>query len=386
MVITFSRIKHRGHSCVLVSFPYNKDLKNHIQLFPGVLWSKTFSGFYLRESSENQIAELIAHMDQPGHSISNKLETFRVEPRPLLSKEKKPAFDAYVSYLTGLRLSESTIHVYSGFIKDFLLFAGVKRLESINNEDVRLFVEHIVPRRRYSISSHRQIISALKHFAFFYPDCSIDADTLVRPTKSRILPTVLSQEEVVDLLRHTKNIKHRAVLGLIYSSGLRIGELLKLELRDIFIDRKQVFIRSSKGRKDRYVVLSAGLMPLLHNYMVSYQPKKYFVESPNGGPYCASSVRKFIKVAAKNARIAKNITPHTLRHSYATHLLENGIGVRHIQELLGHAKPETTMIYTHVAKKDLMDIRSPLDNILIELSRTDKREQNILLSQNFNQD
>lgn len=204
-----------------------------------------------------------------------------------------------------------------------------------------------------------------------------------RPKKSKILPTVLSQQEIIDLLRNTKNIKHRAVLGLLYSSGLRVGELINLELRHINIDRRQILIKNAKGRKDRYVVLSQGYLPLLTNYVQTYRPRRYFAEGSLGKQYSASSIRKFLYRSCRAARITKKVTPHTLRHSYATHLLENGIGIRHIQELLGHTKPETTMIYTHVAKKDLMDIQSPLDTILVQLSKRYKEEQNVLLSQNI---
>mgnify|MGYP002628338216 CR=1 FL=1 len=208
---------------------------------------------------------------------------------------------------------------------------------------------------------------------------------LKRPKKSRILPSVLSQEEVVTLLQVTRNLKHRAILALLYSAGLRIGELIALELKNIHIDRRQLLIKSGKGRKDRYVVLADSFLPLLQNYVITYAPKRYFVEGPEGACYSASSVRKFLHHSARLARIERVITPHTLRHSYATHMLENGIGLRYIQELLGHSKPETTMIYTHVAKKDLLDIKSPLDTILLSLANRDKKEQKFLLSGNINE-
>jgi len=377
-------MKHRGKSCLLVPFPFSNSFKQHLTSFPGMTYSKSQKGYYVVEHSKTLMTRLVRHFQDGGYEVRPPEEAPGGITRSYLSEEKQRALQQYISYLAGLRLSESTIHVYSNFVTNFLAFVDDVRLEDLDNEAVRGYVEMIVPKKGYSISSHRQLVSALKHFAFFYPDCDIDPLTLHRPTKSRKLPTVLSQREIVDLLRSTINMKHRAILGLIYSSGLRIGELINLELRDIEVDRRQVFIRNAKGRKDRYIVLAEGFLPLLRNYILSYRPQRYFVEGPGGGKYSASSIRKFLKRSARRANIAKTITPHTLRHSYATHLLENGIGIRHIQELLGHSRPETTMIYTHVAKKDLLEIMSPLDTLLRSLPQSDNREQNILLSQNFN--
>lgn len=383
-MVTLRQINHRGQSCIFISFPFDNTLRRCVKAFPGVTYSKTHKAFYLVDNSEVVIPNLIAHIEGSGFQVENRISETNMKSAVFLSEEKKVAIRDFEKYQVGLRLSDSTIRTYTNFVRNFLVHTEDKPLTLLANEDVRLYVEMIVPKKDYSISSHRQLVSAIKHFAFFYPECDIDPLSLPRPDKSKKLPVVLSQQEIVDLLRSTQNMKHRAILGLLYSSGLRIGELLNLKLRDIEIDRRQLFIEDGKGRKDRYIVLAEGFIPLLTNYIISYRPEVYFVEGPNGGKYSASSIRKFLKRSARKARIAKRITPHTLRHSYATHLLENGIGIRHIQELLGHARPETTMIYTHVARKDLLEIQSPLDTILRSLSQGGKREQNILLSQNFN--
>ncbi|MEM7185999.1 MAG: tyrosine-type recombinase/integrase, partial [Bacteroidota bacterium] len=325
------------------------------------------------ENSEAVTTQLIAHLKEMGYPVNDQATGKKRNTFEVLSAERKEALHKFKSYLVGLRLSERTIRTYGTFVRDFLFFTEGTPLAVIGNEAVRTYVERIVAERAYSISSHRQLISAIRHFSFFYPNCSIDPSTLPQPDKSRKLPVVLSQQEIVDLLRSTTNMKHRAVLGLLYSSGLRVGELLNLRLRDIEIDRRQLFVRDGKGRKDRYIILAEGFIPLLKNYVLSYRPQHYFVEGPKGGPYSASSIRKFLDRSRKRARIAKKITPHTLRHSYATHLLENGIGIRQIQELLGHARPETTMIYTHVARKDLLEIQSPLDKNLRSLSEHGKQ-------------
>ena len=171
---------------------------------------------------------------------------------------------------------------------------------------------------------------------------------------------------------------------MLYSCGLRVSELINLKLTHINIDRRQVLIKNSKGRKDRYVGLSERFLPLLKNYLVSYNPSTYLIEGKPNQTYTAGSVRKLIAKSCQKAKIYKKVTPHTLRHSYATHLLEQGVDLRYIQELLGHARPETTMIYTHIARKDLLNIKNPLDSAIQQLEKTYKSEQKFLLSRNIN--
>lgn len=224
------------------------------------------------------------------------------------------------------------------------------------------------------------MVSGFKHFAYFYPACSIDTDKIYMPKKDKKLPIVLSIEEVFSLLQSTKNLKHRAVIAMLYGSGLRIGEIINLKLSDFDFKRKQLHIKNAKGRKDRYTTIAESLFPLLKNYHNTYTPKIYFIENPKGGRYSAESIRAFLRKSTKAAGITKTVTPHTLRHSYATHMLEQGIDIRYIQELLGHSRPETTMIYTHVTRKDLQQIKSPLDNAIKKLSLQDNSDKKITIS------
>lgn len=283
------------------------------------------------------------------------------------SRDQKKMLHEYVAYLRGKRFSESSVRTYYNFILKFVHFIGHMPLPELTNRNVELFIEQKIAACHYSLSSHRQCISAIMQFLELYPQTQIHTPEIYRPKKSLYLPTVLSKEEVVSLLKCTRNLKHRAILALIYSSGLRIGELLSLHLRDIDVDRRQVFIRNSKGGKDRVVVLAHSILPLLHNYLTTYVPNFLFAEGINGNAYSAQSVRAFLKISCRRAHITKKVTPHTLRHSFATHMLENGIDLRYIQLLLGHSKPETTMIYTHVTRKDLLRIESPLDTLVKDL-------------------
>ena len=373
--ILLSKIVHRKEEQLSVNFIFNFELKEKIKTIPNFKWSQTLKIWYTPFSEENlhvlkNTVEGIATLSYDS-SIFKKEER-KVERKPRnISEENKQIIRLYVKYLKGKRYSESTVKTYFTLLADFIDYINDKPLETLNNRDVELFIEDVFVPRKLSISTQRQLISAIKLFKAFYPECAIDEIRLTRPKKDRILPTVLSKEEVIDLLRCTKNLKHRAVLAMIYSAGLRISELLNLELKNIDVDRRQIIVKNAKGRKDRHIILAESFIPLMVNYITSYVPKRYFVEGLiEGEKYSAESIRSFLKMACKAAHITKKVTPHTLRHSYATHLLENGIDLRYIQELLGHAKPETTMIYTHVSKKDLLQIKSPLDMALKSLGNS----------------
>lgn len=294
---------------------------------------------------------------------------------------QRSVLNNFYKYLKGKRYSKSTVDNYTYLVADFIEFHSGKQFSELTNRDVELFLEQVIVKQNFSISTQRQFISALKIFIVFHPESEINNLELTRPKKSKKLPEVLSIEEIIRLIQVTRNLKHRAIIALLYSSGLRIGELINLKLTDLHINRKQLHIKDAKGRKDRYTVLADSFMPLLQNYLISYEPKVFFVEGQSGKSYSASSVRKFLKRSCKLAKIHRPITPHTLRHSYATHLLEQGVGLRHIQELLGHSRPETTMIYTHVARKDLLKVKSPLDQAIEDLNKNGNKEQKHLITE-----
>jgi site-specific recombinase XerD len=379
--IRLTSIYHRREHQLLITFPYNEKIISLVKSIHGTKWSHSNKGWYLKNTKEN--LQTIQTLFKGICTIKRaNLEPQKKSNRKL-TEDNKNTLNSYYTYLKGKRYSKSTVETYTYLVADFIEFKQNKSISELNNRDVEVFIETVYLKRNYSISTQRQFISALKLFVTFIDNTSINNLELTRPKKSKILPTVLSQEEVLLLIQVTKNLKHRAIIALLYSAGLRIGELISLQLKDIDIERRQLFVRSGKGRKDRYVILADSFLPLLNNYFMTYKPSIYFVEGPKNKPYSASSIRKFLHTSTKLSQITKKVTPHTLRHSYATHLLENGIGLRYIQELLGHAKPETTMIYTHVAKKDLLDIKSPLDIILLSLSKNTKGEQKFLLSGNL---
>ena len=209
-------------------------------------------------------------------------------------------------------------------------------------------------------STQRQFVGALKLLLILNGN-PINPTTLVRPRATESLPKVITVEQALGMIATTQNIKHRLILTVLYSCGMRRSEVINLKLSDINHSRGIITVEQSKWGKDRLLPLPQTLVSILKEYFRFYQPKTYLIEGPNGGQYSATSIANIVARAGKRVGIPQRVTPHMLRHSYATHQLERGVDVRHIQELLGHSKTDTTMIYTHVAKSTSLSIESPLD-------------------------
>jgi integrase/recombinase XerD len=191
----------------------------------------------------------------------------------------------------------------------------------------------------------------------------MEVDFIQRPRREKRLPNVLSKNEVKSILEAPTNLKHRAMLSLIYACGLRRSELLSLTKFDIDSKRMVVIIRMAKGKKDRIVPLSPKILSLLRDYYKSYNPKEFLFEGQGGGKYSEKSLENVFKQSLLKANNKKPVTLHWLRHSYATHLLESGTDLRYIQDLLGHKSSKTTEIYTHVSTKSIEHIKSPFDDL-----------------------
>jgi site-specific recombinase XerD len=262
--------------------------------------------------------------------------------------------------------SRKTERAYTNHLKRFFRATG-RSPADLEPEDARNYLLTLLD-RNLSRAYQDQAISAIRFFAVHVldrPDLVKDAP---RPRRERKLPSVLSADEVRRLLASVANPKHRALLMLTYSAGLRVGEVVRLRVADLDLDRGMVHVRSGKNRKDRYTLLSATAVRAVRLYRLQHAqdagPRDYlFPGARPDRPLAVRSAQKIVAQARRAARIMKPTTPHTLRHSFATHLLENGTDIRYIQELLGHASTRTTEIYTHVSKRKLNRIRSPLDEI-----------------------
>lgn len=269
----------------------------------------------------------------------------------------------YLEKLIRKRYSQNTIKTYLSYMRSFVEEFDGRNLESITTREINAYILKLIRTKGISSSQQNQRISAIK---FYYEQVLGRKKAyyhLSRPKKEKGLPTILTVEEVEQILKHCKNLKHKCILMTIYSGDLRRSELINLKISDF--DSKQMLIRisNSKGNKDRHTLLSQILLFLLRDYYRFYKPEYWLFEGQGGGQYSATSIENILSKALKQANITKHATPHTLRHSFATHLLEQGISLRYIQEILGHSSSKTTEIYTHVRSKHLTKIMNPLDKL-----------------------
>lgn len=278
------------------------------------------------------------------------------------SREKIALLQNFLRELQIMGYSSQTVKTYRHHLERFFRYATDYDINSEPQELIRNYLLALVEKENVSRAYHSQAVSAIK---FFYSRVLNNEDiskNIPRPKKERTLPTVLSRDEVMRIFAEVTNLKHKAILMLTYSAGLRVSEVVALKPMNIDESRKMIFLKGAKGKKDRYTILSDTALSVLKKYRENTQFCEYLFPGQLGeGHISIRSVEHIIQRAAKKAGIAKSVTVHTLRHSFATHLLEMGTDLRYIQELLGHNSPKTTEIYTHVSTRDISRIRSPLD-------------------------
>ena len=340
-------ITHKGIKRIAVYFEKNADLIARIKEIDGARWSQSLVAWHLPDTEENR-------------------ERFKIAPRShsLPSGEGMAQIEKFKQYLRSKRYSESTLTTYSEALKTFLVFYREKPIADITNEDVIVYNNEYILKNNLSASFQNQTVNAIKLFFQTIRETKMMVDKIHRPKRAKVLPNVLSKEEVKLILNAHSNIKHKMMLSLIYSCGLRRGELLALKPVHIDSKRNIVLLKNSKGKKDRIAPLSAKILEMLREYYISFRPRTFLFEGViPGEPYSEKSLQSVLKQALKKVGITKPVSLHWLRHSYATHLLESGTDLRYIQELLGHSSSKTTEIYTHVSTKSLQQIKSPFDDL-----------------------
>jgi site-specific recombinase XerD len=263
------------------------------------------------------------------------------------------------------RYSEQTVRTYTGILKIFFERNHGKNPREINHSDIERFNAGYILGRKYSASYQNQFINALKLYYKWNRSGHIIPENLERPNKPRQLPVVLSKDEISRILYHTKNLKHKTALSLIYACGLRVSEAINLRINDIDSSRMIIHIKSGKGDKDRMIGMSPKLLNLLRSYYIQYKPGKYLFEGQGNPKYSARSIEKILKKSCNQAGILKRVTVHTLRHSFATHLVEGGTDVTHVQKLLGHSNIKTTLVYLHISRQFYTNITSPFESLNI---------------------
>lgn len=253
---------------------------------------------------------------------------------------------------------------YMGHISRFASFMN-RDISAVDSQEIRKYILFLLDEKQASHTYANQAISALKFLCNEVLMKNTLIESLPRPKKEKKLPDVLSFQDVMKILGALKNEKHTTILFLVYSAGLRVGEVVKLTTQDIDSQRMLIHIVQGKGRKDRYTVLSEIALEQLRKYYKLYKPEKWLFPGQNPKEYITvRTVERIFENACTAAKIKRKVSVHSLRHSFATHLLEGGTDLRYIQELLGHESSKTTEIYTHVTDKSIAKIQSPLDKML----------------------
>lgn len=348
-----------------IYFVYNLDIVKELKKIPFCIWNMQ-EHCWIAPYSERYITEIRSIALQNGLIFSYREEK-KIKGKPRISRYDVENYrlcpPEFKAKLEELRYSKNTIDIYRKMFTEFINYYPNAAINDISEEMIFDFLRYLVVERKISTSYQNQSINAIK----FYYERVLGGRRKIyaidRPREEKFLPEVLSEEEVVAILKATENLKHKAILMTIYSAGLRLSEVINLELKDIDSKRMQIRVTQSKGKKDRYTLLGIKTLEILRKYVKEYKPKQWLFEGKTGGQYAARSVQNILKDAVNKVGLKKKISVHTLRHSFATHLLEAGTDLRYIQNLLGHESSKTTEIYTHITTKGFDQIKNPLDKL-----------------------
>lgn len=337
---------------LLVKFDYSAERINKIKTIRAAWWNAKERAWIVPYSTD--MLEILKKL-----FCSERLE---------ISFEKQgfnqKVIAEYQGHMKLKAYSWQTQKLYLNHLKRFVSFVD-KDLDKVKNEDIKRYILYLIETKDISKSFVDQAISVIK---LLYKDVLPKQELIIsipRPKKENRLPSVLSQSEVIQILQAASNEKHKTILFLIYSAGLRVGEVVRLKAEDIDSNRMLVKVNRGKGAKDRYTLLSHIALEQLRKYYKLYKPERWlFVGGKEGDHITERTVQRVFEACCIKAKVSKEVSVHTLRHSFATHLLESGVDLRYIQELLGHASTKTTEIYTHVTQKNISEILSPLDKII----------------------
>ncbi len=356
-----------------ILFYPDKVIQVLIDSLPDSKWSEEFGMAYLlnTQSNLNAIFKTFRGIAWVNCNYFFKDRPLRTDNGPLnidwfrnrkVSPGYKKCPEEFFLKLEIRKYSLNTAKCYITMFEGYINFFKEVEPLALNEIDIRQYLSHLVKFKK-SNSFINLSINAIKFYYEIVLGMPNRFYSIERPRKEEKLPVVLSREEVTKLLGKLSNVKHYCMVSLMYSSGLRLGELLHLKIKDIDSDRMLIHVVGAKGNKDRYTLLSKSILKHLRQYFIAYRPQEYLFEGPYGHQYSPTSVQKIVRRTAQWAGIRKKVSPHTLRHSFATHLLESGTDLRYIQNLLGHSSSRTTEIYTHVAVNVLGAIESPLDSL-----------------------
>jgi integrase/recombinase XerD len=370
--ITLKHLLIKGKRYIGLQFNTDKVIQALVKELPNVKWSNKFNMAYILNSKQNLdvIFDIFSGVVwvNSNYFFDKKPINDNNEPMDIMWYRKRSLPENFrhcpTSYLDKLQLKKYANNTIKSYILAFETFINdhkTKELIQINENDVRNYILKLIQENK----SDSYINITINSIKFYYESVLGMPNRfyqIERPRKAKKLPKVLSKEDVLKIISNTNNLKHKCIVSLLYSSGIRRNELIHLKITDIDSKRMLILIEAAKGKKDRYTILSYTLLKDLRDYYKQWKPEKYIFEGLYGKQYSTQSVGQIVKNAAIKAGIRITVTPHMLRHSFATHLLEDGVDLRQIQVLLGHSSTKTTEIYTHVATTTFNKITNPLDN------------------------
>lgn len=360
-------IHYKGEARIALYYEYNKELNERVRKLAGVAWSKSLNCWHIPDTDENREKFKIqqrVHSPLPIAIGTKAIGTVVHSPQAIPNKIQQLAIAAYIETLRLRNYSPNTLKNYRDHFIAFLLYFGNKKPSLITKGEIMDYLVMLRRKENWSSTHQNQVINSIK---FFYEQVLKQPRTvydLPRAKKEYKLPTVFAEEEVKSILTALDNLKHKTILCLAYACGLRVSEIVNMKLKDIDSKRMVITVRQGKGKKDRQVMLSDKLLQLMREYFKEYKPKVWLFEGQFGEQYSVRSTQEVLQQAKAKAGITKKGSIHALRHSFATHLLEGGTDLISIKELLGHSSLSTTSIYTHVSKKQLSKIQSPLDKLI----------------------
>ena len=337
---------------------YDRALVDEVKRISGAKWDPNEYHWIIPISSI-PLMELKKLLGIHENSVQ-KSETKALMAEPEIDME----IDEFVKHLKLKGFTQNTIKSYKNHLYAYLKYCVLQKLMYSESASIRDYVYFCLETKKTSHSFANQGINSIKNFlkmkGIGFGDFLIE-----RPTKEHTLPKVLSGEEVLRILKAHQNLKHSLMLNITYSAGLRVGEVSRLKLQDIDFERKSIRITQGKGRKDRISLLSENVAVMLKVYIEEYMPRVWLFEGQEPGKSISErTVQAVFQQAMEKAGVKRDVGIHSLRHSFATHLLENGTDIRYIQELLGHKSSKTTEIYTHVSNASMLKITNPLDRLI----------------------
>lgn len=390
--INLAIVHHKQTPCIALQYKYNPAINNCVRKVPGIRWSQTLKAWYIPCRRD-----AVQHLDKETKGIAllqtnilheqlnqlkqqqqnDKLQTgqwvatgniatikkeFAIQQH--ITEQNIEALQNLIDLLKLKAYSPNTIRTYKNEFGIFLQIIKSRTAPSITPHELKRYLLYCLDKLKLTENTVNSRLNALK----FYYEQVLGREKfffeIPRPKKPLKLPKVISEEKILEALFEIKNLKHKAILLLAYSAGLRVSEVISIKPTDIDSHRMQIRILHAKGKKDRMVTLSTHLLPLLREYYLKYKPATWLFEGQYGAQYTARSAQQIFRQTFKKLQLPAQFSFHSLRHSYATHLLDNGTDISYIQKLLGHNDIKTTLRYANVSIKDVGKIESPLDRAL----------------------